>query len=69
VDDRDLTALIGILALLEGELESGEVTPHLAARIRERLARAALVAPAGSEREVRRALGDLNQRLRRALGE
>ena len=64
MDDRDLTALIGILAVLEGEM-----TPHLADRIRDRLERAALLAPGGSEGELRRALGDLNQRLRHALGE
>ena len=69
MDDRDLTALIGILAVLEGELMSGEVSPHLAGRIRERLARVALVAPDGTDLEVRQALGGLNRRLRRALGE
>ena len=69
MDDRDLTALIGILAVLEGELAGGEVSPHLAARIRERLERVALVAPGGTAGEVRQALDDLNQRLRSALGE
>jgi len=69
MDDRDLEALIGILAVLEGELQSGAVTPYLAGRLRDRLERAGLVAADGPEPEVRRALGDLNQRLRRALGE
>jgi hypothetical protein len=69
MDDGDLEALIGILAVLEGELQSGAVTPYLAGRLRDRLERAGLVTAGGPEPEVRRALGDLNQRLRRALGE
>jgi hypothetical protein len=69
MDERDLAALIGILAVLEGELVGGEVSPHLGGRIRERLERVGLVAPDGSEGDVRRALGELNQRLRHALGE
>ena len=69
MDERDLAALIGILAVLEGELVGGEVSPHLAGRIRERLERVALVAPGGTACEVRQALDDLNQRLRSALGE
>jgi len=69
MDERDLAALIGILAVLEGGLMAGDVSPWLAARIRERLEREALVAHDGTEMDVRRALGDLNQRLRRALGE
>ena len=69
MDDRDLEALIGILAVFEGELQSGAMTPYLAGRLRDRLERTGLVAADGPEPEVRRALGDLNQRLRRALGE
>jgi len=66
---RDLSALIGLLAVLEGELMTGEVSPHLSGRIRDRFERVGLLDAGGTERDVRQALNDLNHRLRYALGE
>jgi hypothetical protein len=66
---RDLSALIGLLAVLEGELLAGEVSPHLASRVRQRLERTELLEPGGTERALSQAISDLNHRLRYALGE
>ncbi|BBH67693.1 hypothetical protein ACTI_43780 [Actinoplanes sp. OR16] len=64
-----MAGLIGVLALLEGELMGDGVPPHLSNRIRDRLERAGLLEPAGTERELRQSISDLNHRLRYALGE
>jgi hypothetical protein len=66
---RDLSALIGFLAVIEGELMAGEVSRHLSGRIRDRLERVELVRPGGTERDLRQSINDLNHRLRYALGE
>jgi hypothetical protein len=66
---RDIAALIGLLAVIEGELVAGEVSPHLSDRIRRRLEREALLEPNGTERDLRQAINDLNHRLRYALRE
>jgi hypothetical protein len=66
---QDLAALIGLLAVLEGELMVGEVSPHLSDRIRHRLESAMLLEPGGTEPDLRQAINDLNHRLRYALGE
>ncbi|WP_127506619.1 hypothetical protein [Actinoplanes solisilvae] len=66
---QDLAGLIGVLAVLEGEISAGAVSPHLRDRIGRRLAREALVRPDPTERELRQAISDLNHRLRYALGE
>lgn len=66
---QDLAALIGILALLEGEIWAGAVSPHLRDRIAHRLTRETLLRTSPTERELRQALSDLNHRLRYALGE
>ncbi|MEV7628315.1 hypothetical protein [Actinoplanes sp. NPDC089786] len=66
---RDLAALIGLLAVLEGELMVGGVSSHLLGRLRERLAHEGLIAPAATEDQLCQAIHDLNQGLRYALGE
>ncbi|WP_327002439.1 hypothetical protein OHA72_46155 [Dactylosporangium sp. NBC_01737] len=66
---RDLPALIGILAVIEGELMGGEVSPRLSARIRDRLERAGVLESGATERDLRQSINDLNHRLRHALGE
>jgi hypothetical protein len=66
---RDLAALIGLLAVLEGELTAGEVSQHLSDRIRHRLQSVEVLEPGGTERDLRQAINDLNHRLRYALGE
>jgi hypothetical protein len=66
---RDLAALIGLLAVIEGEIMTGEVSPYLAGRIRRRLEREMLLEPNGTDRDLRQTISDLNHRLRYALGE
>jgi hypothetical protein len=66
---RDVAALIGLLAVLEGELMVGEVPEHLQDRIGGRLQRVGLLEAGGTERELRQSISDLHHRLRYALGE
>ncbi|SDZ21759.1 hypothetical protein SAMN05444365_107123 [Micromonospora pattaloongensis] len=61
--------MIGLLAMIEGELMTGDVSEHLAGRIRHRFERRTLLEPGSTERDLRRSLNDLNHRLRYALGE
>jgi hypothetical protein len=66
--DQDVATLIGLLAVVEGEVLSGEASSHLVGRLSTRLARDGLLAP-GDEQGLSRALGEMNQRLRVARGE
>nr|BFE60969.1 hypothetical protein GCM10020063_054950 [Dactylosporangium thailandense] len=61
--------MIGVLAVIEGELMAGHASSQLAGNLRERLERARLLPPGGTERDLRQAINDLNHRLRYALGE
>jgi hypothetical protein len=61
--------LIGLLALLEGELMAGAVPESLSRRIRDRLERVGILRSGGSERNLHQSISDLNHRLRYALGE
>ena len=71
---EDTSALIGLLAVLEGEVwvasqaESDEL-PEWAQHLAARLAQDGLLEPEAGRQELRRTLGDLNQRLRYVLGE
>jgi hypothetical protein len=69
---RDVAALIGLLATLEGELRvgtHGDALPDWAAHLAHRLGRVGLVTQDAGQREVCQALNDLNHRLRYVLGE
>jgi hypothetical protein len=62
--------LIGILAVLEGELLAGEASDDLVTRLASRLRSNGCMRSGLDERAaVRMALNDLNQRVRYALGE
>jgi hypothetical protein len=67
--DRDVSALIGLLAILEGAVLSGEASSHLARRLITRLARYGLLPADADEQALLTALTDMNQRLRVARGE
>jgi hypothetical protein len=67
--DRDVAALIGILAVLEGEVRSGEAAPHMTRRLSDRLARCELASADATSDDLARALSAINQRLRVARGE
>lgn len=68
---QDITALVGVLAVIEGETRTwpGADLPEWASRVADRLSREGLLAPDASTEELARAIGDLNQRLRYVLGE
>ena len=70
---RDVAVLIGVLAVLEGEVWASETesddVPHWVDHLARRLARDDLLPAEAGTLELRRTLGDLNQRLRYVLGE
>jgi hypothetical protein len=66
---RDVAALIGILALLEGEHLAGSLDDRLGRRIAQRLEVVDLLADGSQSVALRQALNDMNHRLRYALGE
>jgi hypothetical protein len=69
VVDRDVAAMIGLLAVLEGEVLSRETSSHLVRRLSRHLARDGLLPAHADEQGLARALSDMNHRLRVARGE
>jgi hypothetical protein len=69
VQHRDTAVLIGILAILEGAIWAGSFDEQTTGRIADRFAEEGLLAGDYDQRDLRQALGDLNQRLRYAAGE
>jgi hypothetical protein len=69
VAPADLAALIGLLALLEGALTTGDVDDPLAGRFGQRFEQVGLLPSGSGNRDLRQAVNDLNHRLRYALGE
>lgn len=69
VQHRDAAVLIGTLAILEGAMWAGRLDEQTAGKIAERFVREGLLAGDYDQRDLRQALGDLNQRLRYAAGE
>jgi hypothetical protein len=69
VQHRDAEVLIGILAVLEGAIWAGSFDEQAAGKVAERFAQEGLLAGDYDRRDLRQALGDLNQRLRYAAGE
>jgi hypothetical protein len=72
--ESDVTALVGMLALVEGEMRlrspSAEDTfTDLMIRVGERFVREGLLGSEPSTKELATAIGNLNQRLRYVLGE
>jgi hypothetical protein len=67
--DRDVAVLIGILAVLEGEVRSGETSSRMTRHLSDRLARYDLLSADAAREDPAGALGDINQRLRLARGE
>ena len=66
---QDVAALVGIMALLEGESLAGSIDDRVMRRIGDRLERVGLLASHVETAEVRQALSAMNYRLRHALGE
>jgi hypothetical protein len=67
--DRDVAVLIVILAVLEGQVRSGEAAPYMTRHLSDRLARYELLSADAASEGLARALADMNQRLRVARGE
>jgi hypothetical protein len=67
--DRDVAVLIGVLAVVEGELRSGEASPHMTRHLSDRLAQYELLSADAGNDDLAKALSDINQRLRIARGE
>jgi hypothetical protein len=65
----DAAALIGVLAVLEGQIMSGNVVPEAVERFRGRLADDGVLTGERENQDVPAALEALNQRVRFALGE
>lgn len=70
VERADVSALLGLCAVLEGHLRAEPVAlSDLSQRLGRRLAQDGLAGADADERGVRQAINDLNHRLRHALGE
>jgi hypothetical protein len=67
--DRDVAVLIGVLAVLEGEVRSDQASLTMTRRLRDRLARYELLSADAASDALAGALSDINQRLRVARGE
>lgn len=66
---QDVAALIGVLAVLEGESLIGSLEDRFVRRVGDRFARVGLLAEPFDIDGVRQAVNDMNHRLRHALGE
>jgi hypothetical protein len=66
---HDVSALIGWLASVEGEIVAGDVPEDLVEKLRKRFVGAGLLQETGNERAFRQAINDMNYRLRYALDE
>jgi hypothetical protein len=64
IERQDAEALIGVLAVLQGHLITGDLDPHVVDRLGERI-----VGPGAGAAELRVALENLAHRLRYVLGE
>ena len=65
----DAAALVGVLAVLEGQMASGTVEPEAVERLRSRLAADGLLTGETENQDVAVALEALKQRVRFAMGE
>ena len=69
VQHCDAGVLIGILAILEGAIWSGDLDEWTASNVAERFVQQGLLAAGHHRRDLRQAINDMNQRLRYAAGE
>ena len=69
MDPADLAALIGVVAVLQGTIYTGEVSADAVVALSRRLVIRVGHQDEDVERQVRQALDDLAQRLRYAAGE
>ena len=69
VQRRDAEVLIGILAVLDGVVWGGSLDEWTTSKVAERFVQQGLLTADHNRHDVHRALNDLNQRLRYAVGE
>ena len=69
VQHCDAEVLIGVLAILEGAIWSGDLDERTTSKVAERFVQQGLLAADHDQRELRQAINDMNQRLRYAAGE
>ena len=69
VQHRDASVLIGILAILEGEIWAGQLDEWTTGKVAERFVQQGLLDADYNERDLRQAIADMNQRIRYAAGE
>src|ERR1700733_6706414 len=69
VQHRDANVLIGILAILEGLIWAGQLDEQITSKVAERFVRQGLLDADHDQRDLRRAIDDMNQRIRYAVGE
>ncbi len=69
VSQPDAHALLGLVIVVQGELFASQLEPRLLERLRQRVEDAGLVPLGSGTAELLLALDNLNQRLRRAIGE
>jgi hypothetical protein len=69
VQHCDAEVLIGILAILEGAILGGSLDAWTTTKIAELYVQQGLLAADHDQRDLRQAIGDMNQRLRYAAGE
>lgn len=65
----DAEVLVGVLAILEGVIWSGDLDARTTRKVAERFVEQGLLAADHDQRHLRQAIGDMNQRLRYAAGE
>jgi len=69
VQHGDAEVLIGILAILEGAIWGGSVDARTTGKVAQRFVQQGLLSADHDQRDLRQAIGDMNQRLRYAAGE
>jgi hypothetical protein len=67
--DRDVAALIGLLATVEGELRSGDASARVIERLRNDVTRYGLLGANDAHDDLAMVLSDMNERLRVARDE
>ncbi|HEY1917277.1 MAG TPA: hypothetical protein VGH27_17065 [Streptosporangiaceae bacterium] len=69
VQQRDASVLIGILAILEGVIWAGQLEEQTTRKVAERFVQQGLLGADYDQSDLRQAIGDMNQRIRHAVGE
>ena len=69
VQHRDANVLIGILAILEGVIQGGQLDEQTTGKVAGRFIQQGLLGADHDQHDLRQAINDMNQRIRYAAGE